>query len=62
MLVDVDFDPNLGKRDFLGKWPKIGKKMRKFNTCPSAPILVPHMKFSIKSDFEWYLRYKIGQI
>ena len=27
--MDVDFDPNLGKRDFLGKWQKIGRKMAK---------------------------------
>ena len=29
MPMDVDFDPNLGKRDFFGKWPKIGKKNEK---------------------------------
>ena len=36
--------------------------MKKFNTCPSPPILLPHMKFSKKSDFEWDPTYKIGQI
>ena len=28
-VLDVDFDPNLLKRDFFRKWPKIGQKMRK---------------------------------
>ena len=34
MPLVVDFDPNLPKRDFFQKWPKVGQKMRKIKTCP----------------------------
>ena len=62
MPLDVDFDPNLLKRDFFRKWPKIGQKMRKIQTCPWPPILVAYIKFSKKSYFEWATLIKIGQI
>ena len=62
MPLIVDLDPNLPKRDFFRKWPKIGQKMRKIKTCRWPPILVSHMKFSKKSYFEWVPLIKIGQI
>ena len=62
MPLVVDFDANLTKREFFRKVPKIGKKMRKIETCPWTPIFVAHMKFSKKTYFEWVPSIKIGQI